>query len=301
MSDTTSHPAAAPAPHDESHATQAEAPPRALDADPAHDPGDETGDEPAHDPAGEPQHAGYSLTALAEQAGVPARTIRHYQSEKLLPPPERDGRTARYDDRHLERLQLIGRLQERGLSLKAIRDVLRRVEKGKLDIDDWLGIGDQLRRPWSEDTPELLDEDQLAERLAGHHPGLTSELAAHGLIQPNDTLPPTYLVPSPGLLDVALRLEAAGIDVATSAQVLARVEKHLRRAAEDLVEHVVDRAGQGFGQDPDEVTTALAALPQPSLDAVHLVFGREMERALRDRSEALGTALGKRRAKRDDA
>ncbi|MGM0818322.1 MAG: MerR family transcriptional regulator [Actinomycetota bacterium] len=243
----------------------------------------------------------YTLDELARLSGLPARTIRHYQSEKLLPAPEREGRTARYREAHLERLGLIGRLQDRGLSLKAIRDVLRRVDKGKLDLEDWLGIGEQLERPWTEDRPQLLDEDELAERLAGHRPGLTAELVEHGLLQANDTLPPTYLVTSPGLLDVALRLESAGVDVTTFAGALERMRKHVRKAAQDVVEHVIDRAGQGFGQEPEQVTEALAALPEPTLDAVRLVFTREMERALRSSTEQLGTVLGKRRSERDDA
>ncbi len=243
----------------------------------------------------------YTLDELARVSGLPARTIRHYQSEKLLPAPEREGRTARYRDAHLDRLGLIGRLQDRGLSLKAIRDVLRRVDKGKLDLEEWLGIGEQLERPWTEDRPQLLDEDELGERLAGHRPGLTAELVEHGLLQANDTLPPTYLVASPGLLDVALRLESAGVDVTTSAEALGRMRKHVRKAAEDVVEHVVDRAGQGFGQDPEQVTEALAALPEPTLDAVRLIFTREMERALRSSTEQLGTVLGKRRSERDDS
>ncbi len=242
----------------------------------------------------------YSLDELARLSGLPTRTIRHYQSEKLLPAPEREGRTARYRDIHRERLALIGRLQDRGLSLKAIRDVLRRVDKGKLDLEEWLGIGEQLERPWTEDRPQLLDEDELAERLEGHRPGLTAELVEHGLLQANETLPPTYLVASPGLLHIALRLESAGVDVTTSAEALERMRKHVRKAAEDVVEHVVDRAGQGFGQDPEQVTEALDALPEPTLDAVRLVFTREMERALRSSSERLGTALGKRRSERDD-
>ncbi len=267
-------------------------------SDPASDPPTPPPADAPADEGDQPQRR-YSLEELAQEAGVPARTIRHYRSEKLLPPPDREGRAARYDEQHLERLRLIARLQDRGLSLKAIRDVLRRVEKGKLDLDEWLGIGEQLQRPWSSDRPELLDEDGLADRLQRQRPGLLADLLAHDIVQANDTLPPTYLVPSPGMLDVVLRLEAGGIDVATSAAALTRVERHLRRAAEGLVEQVVDRAGQGFGQEPDQVTEALAALPEPSLDAVSLMFGREMERALRDRSEELGTALGKRRSQRD--
>src|SRR6266540_4593263 len=67
----------------------------------------------------------YTIDELAAAAGLPSRTVRHYQSEGVLPSPRREGRVAVYAASHLERLQLIGRLQDRGLRLDAIRDVLR--------------------------------------------------------------------------------------------------------------------------------------------------------------------------------
>jgi AcrR family transcriptional regulator len=49
---------------------------------------------------------------LAEKAGLPRSTVHYYLREGLLPPPRRTGRTmAYYDERHLERLQLIRELR----------------------------------------------------------------------------------------------------------------------------------------------------------------------------------------------
>jgi DNA-binding transcriptional MerR regulator len=61
-----------------------------------------------------------SLADLAEKSGVPARTIRYYISLNLLEGPEQGGRGARYTAAHLERLNEIGKLQRRGLSLAEI-------------------------------------------------------------------------------------------------------------------------------------------------------------------------------------
>jgi len=36
----------------------------------------------------------YGLQALADRSGLPVRTIRWYQSEGLLPKPEKQGRDA---------------------------------------------------------------------------------------------------------------------------------------------------------------------------------------------------------------
>lgn len=249
---------------------------------------------PAAAPSGQ-----YSLEELAAVTGVPPRTIRHYQSEKLLSPPQREGRSARYDDGHRDRLVLIGRLQDRGLSLKAIRDLFKRVDKGKVDLEEWLGIGAHLDGRWALDEPELLSDADLAERLDGQRPGLRAALLQHGFVTANDTQPPTYLIASPRLLELVLELDEAGVDVATSAGAVARLSAHLRRAADDLADHVVDRAGRGVGRGPDDVTAALDALPAATVEIVRLRFTAEMERALRARSAELGSELGKRRAEWD--
>jgi DNA-binding transcriptional MerR regulator len=68
--------------------------------------------------AAEPQGLVYTLEELAAVSGVPARTIRYYQAEKLLQKPHRDrrdARFARYGEEHLERLRLVGELRDRVL------------------------------------------------------------------------------------------------------------------------------------------------------------------------------------------
>src|SRR5204862_446354 len=66
---------------------------------------------------------GYGLAELVERSGLPARTLRWYQSGGLLPKPTTRGRDAVYTDEHLQRLQLIAELRERGLTLTAVRDL----------------------------------------------------------------------------------------------------------------------------------------------------------------------------------
>jgi DNA-binding transcriptional MerR regulator len=62
----------------------------------------------------------WTLLELAEQAGIPARTVRFYIARGLLPGPAGGGRGALYGAGHLERLQRIRRLQEKGQSLAEI-------------------------------------------------------------------------------------------------------------------------------------------------------------------------------------
>lgn len=82
----------------------------------------------------------YKLEELAEQAGLPPRTIRYYVQRGLLPQPVFRGRDTSYGEGHLLRLRLIRQLQdERFLPLDAIAselegrsdDELRRALKKK--------------------------------------------------------------------------------------------------------------------------------------------------------------------------
>src|SRR5436309_2890562 len=63
---------------------------------------------------------GISLAELAEETGVPARTIRFYIARELLPGPQQAGRGATYGEVHRKRLQGIRKLQAKGLTLNEI-------------------------------------------------------------------------------------------------------------------------------------------------------------------------------------
>lgn len=60
---------------------------------------------------------------LAAETGVPVDTIRYYQTKGLLHAPERVGRTAVYDQSHIDRLGEIRTLAESGFSLRQIADL----------------------------------------------------------------------------------------------------------------------------------------------------------------------------------
>src|ERR671914_1955216 len=67
----------------------------------------------------------FDLNELSVAAGVTPRTVRYYVQQGLLPSPGTRGPGTRYDRSHLERLQLIRRLQRQHLPLAEIR---RRLE-----------------------------------------------------------------------------------------------------------------------------------------------------------------------------
>jgi len=87
-----------------------------------------------------PDDERYSLTELADLAGVTPRTVRYYLAQGLLPAVGQTGPGAKYDERHLTRLRLIRRLQTEHLPLAEIR---RRMDDLTDDqIRDLVGAGE---------------------------------------------------------------------------------------------------------------------------------------------------------------
>ena len=76
----------------------------------------------------------YTITELAEQAGVTPRTVRYYVAQGLLPSPGQVGAGARYSGAHLDRLLLIRQLQEAHQPLAEIRNRLARL--GDSDVTE---------------------------------------------------------------------------------------------------------------------------------------------------------------------
>ena len=224
----------------------------------------------------------YTLEALATATGLSARTIRYYQAERILDSPVKVGRDAVYSDSHIERLQLIGELRDKGLTLQTIR---RLVDADGLtqSVSHWLGVGATLKAPWSEDRPRTFTHEELNERLGRlglSKPGVLAELRTEGFIRPSAS--DGWEVPSPALLDQALQLLAAGIDLDISAKLRDLFRRRLAKAVDDTVKLMLDRRGRGFagGSSAEELETALAALRSAAREISGVILAQEVERAL---------------------
>jgi DNA-binding transcriptional MerR regulator len=69
-----------------------------------------------------------TLSELAEETGIPARTIRFYISRGLLEGPAKAGRGAVYSSAHRERLEKIKALQAEGRHLSEIAPLMDGVD-----------------------------------------------------------------------------------------------------------------------------------------------------------------------------
>ena len=221
-----------------------------------------------------PEH---TIDEIATVARVPSRTIRFYQARGALMPPEIRGRVAYYGEKHVERLRLIAQLQDRGLSIKAIRDLLSSIDKGETDLAEWLGVETALQTSWANDHPRTVTEDELYELAGTRRPGLLADLSRTKLLERRGDV---LLLLSPALLGVAMQLEAAGIDLDTALKGAEIVRKHVTRTANDLLELLVKRAQDGEIETSDAAAMFQTLRPS-ALEAVRVIFGREMEKALR--------------------
>jgi len=214
-----------------------------------------------HDDA--PPAAGLTIDELAASTRLPSRTIRFYQSKGALMPPEIRGRVAYYGQPHVERLKLIAQLQDRGLRIDAIGDLLKKIERGELDLAEWLGVEEQMQAPWANDRPRTVTEAELYELAGAKRPALLADLMRARIVERRGDV---YLVASPALLATAAKLEAVGIDLEMAGEASRLLRKHLGRAVADLVE-----SGPLFD-----------ALRAAGTEAVRVLFARAMEKALRE-------------------
>jgi DNA-binding transcriptional MerR regulator len=224
----------------------------------------------------------YSLAEMAEVSGVSERTIRYYQNERLLSKPSKKGRSARYTDEHRDRLAVITELRDRGLTLQNIRDLVASKLPTRT-VSEWLGIDATLSAPWSDDRPTTIAHDELVMLISDHgkaSKGLIAELHDAGYVEPQPGR--TWLIPSPALLDHALRLRAAGIDIEVSALIRDLLRRRLSRVVSDTVKLLVERAGAGFAgsASPDELATALGALRPIARETSGVILAQEVEIAL---------------------
>lgn len=237
----------------------------------------------------EAAEGGYTIDELAAASQIPSRTIRFYQSKGVLHPPEKRGRVAYYDDDHLERLQLIGKLQDRGLRISAIRTLLKRIDDGEVDLASWLGLEAQLTASWADDQPRTVTKPELHELVGSRRAGLIADLVRLDLVTRTGDV---YLVRSPTLLQTAMRLEAAGVDLDTAVASENLLRKHLAKAAKEAATLFLARAEKGHVQTPTESDWAglFAELRPTAIEAVKVIFGQEMERVLRELVESGKTA-----------
>jgi DNA-binding transcriptional MerR regulator len=178
---------------------------------------------------------GLTIDDLARRAELPVRTIREYHTIRLLPAPLRRGRVGYYGPEHLERLELIARLQRRGYSLAGIRDLIQSWAAGA-DLTGLLGM-EPAQAPLDE-LPMRLTRDELIARVPALSDPYLAQASDAGLLQPNEN---GYLVRSPALLALVADGTAAGIPLSDMLDLAGTLRKQLRSVADSLADLIASR------------------------------------------------------------
>jgi DNA-binding transcriptional MerR regulator len=207
-----------------------------------------------------------TIDDLARQVQLPVRTIREYHTMRLLPPPERRGRLGLYGTRHVQRLQLITRLQRRGYSLAGIRDLLGAWENGT-DLTTLLGVDES--QAALDETPLRLSRAELFQRLPPLDPGTVDPGAVDrgapdqgaldrarqtGLVRPYGE--DHFVVRSPALLGLVADWVEAGVPLDQALDVIEVLTGDLGALAGKLAGLIVARVW-----DPVSATSRAGQLP----------------------------------------
>jgi DNA-binding transcriptional MerR regulator len=193
-----------------------------------------------------------TIDDLARRVRLPVRTIREYHTMRLLPPPERRGRLGLYGSRHVQRLQLIIRLQRRGYSLAGIRDLLGAWETGT-DLTTLLGVEES--QAALDEPPLWLTRAELVQRLPALDPAALGRAGRVGLVRPHGE--DHFVVRSPALLGLVADWVRIGVPLEAALDVIEALTGDLDALARKLAELMVGRiwepaaATSRAGQLPD--------------------------------------------------
>jgi len=221
-----------------------------------------------------------TIDDLARRVQLPVRTIREYHTMRLLPPPQRQGRLGLYGRRHVQRLQLITRLQGRGYSLAGIRDLLGAWESGT-DLVTLLGVDPSQAAP--DETPLRLTRAELLQRLPALDPATLSRAGQIGLVRPHGK--DHFVVRSPALLGLVADWVRFGVGVDQALELIEVLADDLDALAGRLADLIVDRiwapvsASSRAGELPDLLRRGRPLLLQGVASAL---------------TDRLGTALAER-------
>lgn len=223
----------------------------------------------------------YRIDDLARASGVSVRNVRVYQDRGLLPPPRKVGRTGWYDEAHLSRLNLIGRMLDRGYTFATISELLTAAHYG-LDVRDILDTDDpsdrwKADRRWARLTLDDL-RSKFGDQTTEDNIARSEDLGM--IVRDGDE----FTVPNPKLMEAAEVLVDADIPLADLLEQTTAVRQDLSDVAARFVSVVADHylASEGEELDIDESTVSEAAALVNKIrplahDAVNTLFAEAME------------------------
>jgi DNA-binding transcriptional MerR regulator len=249
---------------------------------------------------------GFVIEELSRRTGLTVRSLRSYQTRKLLPPPAVRGRTGYYDERHVARIELIKDLQSQGLKLTSIARMLDEQSASDADL---LRFTRTVSSLYGERPESLTSVGELAERFgvgddAGAVLGRAMDL---GLLR--DLGDGTVEEVNPRLLAAGDRaMELLDLDVSELLDTIEQLRRHADAVATLYLDLFLERVWTPFlraGQPPErwgEVEDALRDVrglaTEALVGAFELVMATRVTDVL-DQQLARPASKGRRRRSRD--
>ena len=233
----------------------------------------------------------YRVEQLAAACGVTVDTVRYYQSLGLLEPPEREGRVAWYGEAHAERIREIRSLARKGLTLAAVKRVVRG-ELGRADADLAAALAEERG---TDESEELLTLEAFAER-SGVPASLIEAVEREGVpfgrrVDGGER----YTAADIEIVRVALRLLEFGLPLPDLLALARDADSSMRGLAERAVELFDERVRKPIRDTAasDEVAAEqLVAAFRELLPAVTQLVSHHFRRVLLEVAEAHGEGAG---------
>jgi DNA-binding transcriptional MerR regulator len=236
-----------------------------------------------------------TIEELAACTGMTVRNIRAYQAKHLLHSPTLEGRLGMYDDSHVERIELIRRLQEEGFNLDAARILIQQGESFGAEVE-------RLRNDLAQeagDEPAWIPMTESGLAIARENGPETLNKLVEAEILRRDEEGQMWVRPA---FQIGWRLFELGLPHSSLYDLLFAVDRHVRplgRVYADQVErHLLsgtrDRANvetvpdlAKIREQYEELTSVVAQLMSAAFEvAVRRELRRALEARLRGRRPA---------------
>ncbi|MFC9690769.1 MerR family transcriptional regulator [Kribbella sp. NPDC056951] len=172
-----------------------------------------------------------TVDQLAAKVGMTVRNVRAYAGRGLIPPPRLVGRTGYYGQDHVARLTLVRELLDKGYTLAAVERMLSDLPDGAMA----LGVFETLVNPWTPTEPEVITEQQLADRAGiPHNPATIAKLIDLGIAEREDG--DRLRIPNPDLLRTGLEVIKLGVPLDAIFEMLPKLFQHADAVAKVYVE-----------------------------------------------------------------
>ncbi len=184
----------------------------------------------------------FTVDELAARAQMTVRNVRAYAGRGLIEAPRLAGRTGYYNREHLQRLQLIRQLLDRGFTLAAVEKAIQSAPQSAaghtLDLMTILDLPEQ-------DEAEIMSRDDLA-ALAGvaRDASLVDSMVELGLVEALEG--DRVRLVEPAVVRAGAAAVSMGLAPATVIGLFPTLQEHLRAITDTFVRDVVTELIQPF-------------------------------------------------------